>query len=145
LSRCGMVTGVQTCALPISVLRHLHAQIKPGEFFVHQTASFSSQQDADCLNDLYRMMRTQKWYPTVDFLCTCLREEGWVVMEISPALPLHLNNDDLMERYNLDQTDICLIRDQLPGNSIVPADVFKKTETGFSAFLHYWIYVCTPL
>jgi SAM-dependent methyltransferase len=126
------------------VLRHLHAQVQPGEFFVHQTASFSRRDDANCLNNLYQMMRTQKWYPTVDFLCKCLREEGWNVLEVCPALPLRLKSDDLMQRYNLGETDIHRIRDRWSRNSSVQEDVFKLTDNGFWAFLHYWIYVCTP-
>jgi SAM-dependent methyltransferase len=125
-------------------LRHLCAQAKPGEFFVHQTASFSLLQDANCLNEIYQMMRTQKWYPTVDFLCKCLRAEGWQVVEVLPGLPLPLTSGDLMKRYDLDQTDILRISDRLSRNFLVSEEVFKKTGDSFCAFLHYWIYVCTP-
>jgi SAM-dependent methyltransferase len=125
------------------VLRHLRAQAKPGEYFVHQTASFRRRQDADCLNGLYNMMRTQKWYPTVDFLCGCLRAEGWQVLEVLPVLPLQLTCDDLMQRYHLDRKDVLRISDRLSLNSLVSDKVFKKTSDGFCAFLHYWIYVCT--
>jgi len=128
-----------------AVLRHLHAQIQPTEFFVHQTASFRRQEDADCLNDLYRMMRTNKWYPTVDILCKCLRDEGWQVVEILPCLPLPLTNDDLAQRYSLDQADMSRISDQLFRSPIVSEDILKKTDDGFCAFLHYWMYVCTPI
>jgi hypothetical protein len=126
------------------VLRHVRAQAKQGEFFVHQTASFLRQQDANCMNEIYHMMRTQKWYPTVDFLCTCLRAEQWRVLEILPALPLPLTSGDLMQRYHLDQTDILTINARLSRNPLRSEDVFKKTDDGFCAFLHYWIYVCTP-
>jgi SAM-dependent methyltransferase len=125
------------------VLRHLRAQAKPGECFVHQTASFCRRRDANCLNELYKMMGTQKWYPTVDFLCECLRAEGWQVLEVLPVLPLQLTCDDLMQRYHLDQKDVLHIRDRLSQNSLVSDEVFKKTDDGFCAFLHYWIYVCT--
>lgn len=126
------------------VLRHLRAQTKPSEFFVHQTASFSRQEDADFLNTLYKMLRTPKWYPTVSFLCECLREEGWEVLEVSPAPPLRLKDDALMKRYSLGRAEIQRIGDLLSRNSSVPGDVFVKTGKGFSAFLHYWLYVCTP-
>jgi len=126
------------------VLRHLYAQIRPGEFFVHQTASFRRQEDADCLNNLYRMMRTKKWYPTVDFICKCLRDEGWQVVEIIPCAPLQLTHDELAQRYNLDQTTMLHIKDQLFHSPIVSEDVLKKTDDGFCVFLHYWMYVCTP-
>jgi hypothetical protein len=124
------------------VLRHLRAQAKQGEYFVHQTASFYSRRDANCLNELYQMMRTQKWYPTVNFLCKCLGAEGWRVLEVLPVLPLKLACDDLMQRYHLDQKDVLRIRDRLCRNSLVSDKVFKKTDDGFCAFLHYWIYVC---
>jgi hypothetical protein len=90
------------------------------------------------------MMRTQKWYPTVAFLRRALRMEEWKVLEVAPAPPLRLKDTDLAQRYNLDQADIRRIRDRLPRDPGVPEDVFTKTDEGFCAFLHYWIYVCTP-
>jgi hypothetical protein len=127
-----------------AALRHLSAQIRPAEFFVHQTASFRRQEDADCLNTLYRMMGTNKWYPTVDFLCTSLRDEGWKVVEVLPCLPLPLTSDELAQRYSLDQKTMSRIRDQLFRSPIVSEDVLNETDDGFCSFLHYWIYVCTP-
>jgi len=126
------------------VLRHIREQLRPGEFFVHQTASFQRQQDADCLNTLYHLMRSPKWYPTVDALCGCLREEGWHVLEVCPAPPLRLRSDDLMSRYTLDETDLRRILEERSLTSAVPDDVFQKTDPSFCAFLHYSIYVCTP-
>ena len=126
------------------VLRHVRAQTEPGEYFVHQTASFSRRQDADCLNELYAMMETEKWYPTVAFLRKSLCAEGWNVLEVCRAAPLRLKSEDLMQRYHLDQKDICRIRDRLLRKTGVPADVVTITAGGFCAFLHYWTYVCTP-
>ena len=124
------------------VLRHLHSQTRPGELFVHQTASFRRRQDADCLNELYAMMRTEKWYPTVDFLRESLEAEGWEVLEILPAPPLPLTDESLAQRYNLSQSDLDRIGNELPREDTVADDVIKKTDGRFCAFLHYWIYVC---
>jgi SAM-dependent methyltransferase len=126
------------------VLRHIRALLRPGEFFVHQTASFKRQQDADCLNTLYHLMRTPKWYPTVDTLCGCLREEGWRVLEVCPAPSLRLRSDDLMSRYDLDETDVRRILEDPAFTSAVPDDVFQKNDRAFCAYLHYSIYVCSP-
>lgn len=126
------------------VLRHLRSQAQPGEFFVHQTASFRHRQDADCLNELYQIMRTQKWFPTVDFMCECLRAEGWEVLEVLPALPLPLTHKELMQRYHLSHAECLHVSDRLSQPPLVSEDIFKKTGDGFCAFLHYWIYVCTP-
>jgi len=125
-------------------LRNLRTQTRPGEVFVHQTASFRHQQDADCLNELYQIMRTPKWYPTVDFLRECLRDEEWQVLEVLPGLPLSLTNEELMQRYDLSPTEILRISDQLCQKPLLSEAVFKRTDNGFCAFLHYWIYVCTP-
>ncbi len=126
------------------VLRHLRTQVQTGEYFVHQTASFLHQHDADCMNELYQIMRTPKWYPTVSFLCECLRHEGWHVLEVLPGLPLTLTNEELRQRYDLSQAELLRISDQLTQHSLASEDIFKKTDDGFCAFLHYWIYICTP-
>ena len=122
-------------------LRHLRSRAKSGEFFVHQTASFRRQQDADCLNELYQIMRTDKWYPTVDFMRESLEAEGWHVLEVLQAPPLPLTDQSLMQRYDLDTSDIARISDALPRDPSVLDDVINKTDTGFCAYLHYGIYV----
>lgn len=126
------------------VLRHLRAQIKPGEFFVHQTASFRHVHDADCMNAIYRMMQTHKWYPTVDPLCDALKSEGWRVLKVLPSPSLPLTEQDLARRYHLDPAVCDQIRERFAQDSRVSEDVFKQDEEGFCAYLHYWIYVCTP-
>lgn len=128
----------------LPVLRHVRTQARAGEFFVHQSASFRRQKDADCLNELYKSMRTQKWYPTVDVLCERLKAEGWEVREVLPATPLPLRDVELMQRYHLSQAERVCISEQLSQNHQVSEDVFNKNGDGFCAFLHYWIYVCTP-
>jgi hypothetical protein len=125
------------------LLRHVRAQARGGEFFVHQTASFRDPRDADCLNALYRMMRTQKWYPTVGFLHRCLADEGWKVIEVLPSPPLVLTAEDLARRYSLDEADISRIRDCLSRDFPGRDGAFTPEGSGFRAFLHYWIYVCS--
>ena len=125
-------------------LRHLRFQARSGEFFIHQTASFKHSQDAGCLNSLYRLMRTQKWYPTVELMKNCLKSQGWQVLEVLPAPILPLSSSDLMERYGIDRKDMIEIGMQLSRDHHVEADVFGKEGDDFCAFLHYWIYVCAP-
>ncbi len=132
------------CAGLRRVLRHLRAQARPGEFFVHQTASFRRRRDAEVLNALYRMMRTSKWYPTAAVLRKALRAAGWKVLEVRPAPPLRLNERDMAERYRLSSADVRRIRDRLSRLPRVPRNVFRATPGGFRALLHYHIYVCAP-
>ncbi len=125
------------------VLRHLRAQARPGEYFIHQTACFVRPSDAALLNRLYHMMRTPKWYPTVTGLEEGLEAEGWRVLGVHPAPPLCLRSEDLRRRYHLEAADVARIRERLGGNAGVPAEVFRLTERdGFCAHLHYRIWVC---
>lgn len=126
------------------VVRHIHAQVGQGEFWLHQTASFENAADADCLNTLYSMIRTTKWYPTVTFMRQCLNDEGWQVREILPCPPLPLTSAALAARYGLSAADIGDIRKRLGTGVPVPDTVFQRTDDGFCAYLHYWLYVCTP-
>ncbi len=124
------------------VLRHLRRQIRPGEWFVHQTASFQHRRDADCLNELYRLMRSPKWYPDVAFLREGLEAEGWRVADLAPVPPLPLTSQDLAERYHLTPGDLQRILERLPTDPAVPPSVFAKTPDAFCAHLHYHLFIC---
>lgn len=126
------------------VLSHLRAQARSGEFFVHQTASFVRQRDADCLNRIYTAMGTTKWYPTVAFLRQALRRAGWKVLAVHPAPALRLKSGDLAERYHLDRTAIDRIRMRISCGPRPPANVCRPTADGFCAFLHYHVFICAP-
>ncbi len=123
-------------------LRYLRTQIKKGEFFIHQTASFKDAKDADCLNMLYKMMRTEKWYPTVEQLTSNLAETGWDVLSVQQAPPLPLFSTDLGRRYTLNQQNVDHIRSTIPDEFDVSEDVFRLFPEGFQANLFYYIFVC---
>jgi cyclopropane fatty-acyl-phospholipid synthase-like methyltransferase len=124
------------------LLRHLRHQAGEGEFFLHQSASFDNEEDAACLNALYRHMRTHKWYPTVNDLKERLVGSGWRVTATAPAPTLLLTSDDLGRRYALDTNDLIRIRDTMAREFGETNSVFQITSSGFQASLHYNIYTC---
>jgi len=126
------------------VLEHIRTQMRPGEYFIHQTASFYDQRHADCLNAIYGMMRTDKWYPTVDSLRRSLQDSGFDVLDISPAPTLTLSSDDLSSRYGLSAADVERIRERISRDFTVPGSVFREEDDGFCAHLDYHIYTCAP-
>jgi len=128
-----------------AAIRHIREQARPGDYFIHQSASFSNSYDADCINRLYNLLNTGKWYPTIDFMKECLLAENWHVEEICPALPLKLRSEDLMQRYHLDDAGINRIGEQLFQNSNCSENILVKTDGGFCASLNYSIYICTPI
>jgi hypothetical protein len=126
----------------LPLLHHLRDQSKDGEFFVHQTASFDTDEEAVCINTLYRHMRTRKWYPTVNDLTRRLADAAWRVTATIPAPPLRLTSDDLGQRYALDAREIAHIRDLMVHEFGEANRVFQVTSSGFHASLDYRIYTC---
>jgi SAM-dependent methyltransferase len=124
------------------LLHHLRGQAEKGEFFLHQSASFDGEEEAACLNALYRQMHTHKWYPTVSDLKRRLAEAGWRVDTVTPAPPLLLTSEDLGLRYALDTNEIRRIRDRMASDFGEMDHVFQLTPSGFLARLHYRIYTC---
>ena len=126
----------------LPLLRHLRDQAKEGEFFVHQSASFENEEEAACLNALYRHMRTLKWYPTVNDLKRRLVDSGWRVTDTISAPSLLLTSDDLSQRYALDARYLAHIRDMMAIEFGGMNSIFRLTPSGFNADLHYQIFTC---
>jgi len=123
-------------------LRHLRSQLVEGEFFVHQSACFADWGDAACLNQVYGMMGTEKWYFTIDELEVALEEAGFSLCEIGPAPPLLLDSGDLAERYGLGADLVASIREEVGRESGQRPGVFTSSGEGFTAWLQYSIFVC---
>ena len=128
-----------------SFLQHLRSQMKAGEFFIHQTASFALRRDANCMNSIYEQMGTGKWYPTIRGLRKLLKDAGWSVVSVSRAPNLPLSSDDLARRYGLSRDAVLRIRKELISRDNEIEGVFVKTPDGFCAYLHYYIYTCVAV
>lgn len=124
------------------LVNHIRSQTLPGEFWVHQTACFERQEDAACLNALYRKMHTGKWYPTVQKLHEGLIEANWNVVSIQSAPTLNLASEELGARYGLSPSDLKRIQREMVAEYGCDSPVFHAAATGFQAHLHYRIWCC---
>lgn len=124
------------------LLRHLRGQLRRGELFVHQSACFEDSEDAACLNRIYEMMKTGKWYFAIDELEAALEEAGFVLSEVRTAPPLRLDSGDLAERYDLGAEEVASIREEVARDFGERPGVFTTSAGGFSAWLHYSIFTC---
>ncbi|HUU22427.1 MAG TPA: hypothetical protein VM389_07805 [Phycisphaerae bacterium] len=124
------------------LLEHIRAQMIAGEAFVQQTACFAESRDAECMDVLYRRMRTDKWYPTLDELRAEIEGAGWTVREVEHAPPLALTSDALAERYSLRDDEMRAIRADLRDRFGPVAGVFLPKADGFTSWLHYHIITC---
>ena len=122
------------------VLRHIRRQAKAGEVFIHQTACFENETDAQCINFLYQAMHTPKWYPTVGELKERLLEAHWEVIDEHPAPPLKLSSAELGRRYGLNMPMMESISRKLLDQFGNIDHVFQYGENEFVAHLHYRIF-----
>lgn len=124
------------------LLSHLRAQMRAGEYFIHQSACFWLGSHRSCLNLLYQRMETGKWYPLVAELEFLLERAGWEVVEVAEAPRLLLDSASLAERYHLTEGKVLEIRDELLATFGPVPHVCEPEEDGFTAWLHYHVFTC---
>jgi predicted TPR repeat methyltransferase len=126
----------------LPLLCHLRGQLCEGELFVHQSACFADDGDAACLNRVYEMMKTEKWYFTIEDLEAALEKAGFSLSEVRSAPPLRLDSGDLAERYGLGAEQVASIREEVGREFGERLGVFSSAGEGFTAWLHYSIFTC---
>lgn len=124
------------------LLAHLRSQVNRGEALIHQSACFAETRGADCLNALYRKMRTEKWYPEIPHLRTALEACGWRVAEVIPAPPLPLTASALALRYQLSPEEMSAIRREMTDEFGNLPGLLTLEPGGFTAWLHYSVFSC---
>jgi O-methyltransferase involved in polyketide biosynthesis len=127
------------------LLQHIRSQLKTGEIFIHQTACFQDIRDAQCLNLLYKLMTTEKWYTTVNTLKSILTEVGFYVYDICQSPNLQLDSTDLTERYHLNPHQITLIQKQIEQQYGQKPLVYTCSPDHFKAWLHYNLFSCRAI
>ncbi len=124
------------------LLQHLRGQLRPEELFVHQSACYHLQKDADLMNHLYQRMETGKWFFTEEKLKERLEHAGFLVREVIPAPRLEMRSLDLGERYGLGPEQRISLGREI-GQLYDPSpETFVCNEDGFIAWLHFSIFTC---
>jgi len=124
-----------------AILQHIRKQAREGEMFIHQSACFEKEEEADCLNTLYREMGSPKWYPVIHELRDTMAATNWDVLDMVNAPPLKLSSTELGQRYGLDEQALRKIRIKLLDEFGNIENVFHLDKKNFTAYLHYRIYV----
>jgi len=127
------------------LLRHIGSQLECGEYFIHQTACFNKSCDADCLNEIYDMMKTGKWYPTVSTLISSLEVSGFEVESLIEVPSLPLKMEELSERYAIDLNDFKSRLNFWKEKYFDLNDVIVFSDKSFTAYLHYKIFICRKI
>ncbi|RQW78404.1 MAG: class I SAM-dependent methyltransferase [Methanothrix sp.] len=127
------------------LLKHLHRQLNPGEIFVHQSACFARQEDADLMSHLYERMETGKWFFTTDELTARLENAGFSVRAVTLAPSLEMSSVDLGERYDLDEEEKAAIRMEIEEKFGCGQKIFAREGKEFRATLCYCIFTCEAM
>ena len=124
------------------VLKHLREQMRPGEWFVHQSACFEEPEDARTLTRLYHMMGTEKWYPPKVEMRDRLEQVGFEVATEKSAPPLGLASDEVMVRYHFGERERAEMIRELAQSPEGKQGVFEVEKKDFMAYLHYFVFGC---
>lgn len=124
------------------LLRHLQSQLRPGEIFVHQSACYQLQKDADLMNHLYQRMETRKWFFTEKKLKERLKHADFLVREAIPAPRLEMRSLDLGERYGLGPEQRISLGREIERLYDPNPEIFVCCKDGFIAWLHFCIFTC---
>ncbi|MEJ2126275.1 MAG: class I SAM-dependent methyltransferase [Candidatus Bathyarchaeota archaeon] len=127
------------------ILQQIRNLLKNGEIFIHQTACFEKITDAQCLNEIYKLMDTQKWYTTINVLKSVLTDVGFQVYEVCTASNLQLESNDLVERYHLNSERVKIIQEQIEQKYGQKTHIFTCSPGNFTAWLHYTIFSCKAI
>jgi hypothetical protein len=127
------------------MLQHIRSLLKNGEIFIHQTACFQNIIDAQCLNEIYKLMGTKKWYTTIDALKFVLNEVGFQVYDICTASNLQLDSTELTERYQLNPEQVTLIQKQIEQKYDQKTQIYSCSPHHFTTWLHYNIFSCKAI
>lgn len=124
----------------LPALQNIRAQMKPGEYFIHQTACFEDGLAAECLNFVYAGMGTKKRYPTDEDLRGLLEETGFAVCEARPGPALTLTSAELGRRYGLSPARMARVGREVGEGFGQRPGVFRTGQDGWTAWLHYRIF-----
>ncbi|MCX6996005.1 MAG: class I SAM-dependent methyltransferase [Kiritimatiellaeota bacterium] len=129
----------------LPTLQHLRAQLRPGEYFVHQSACCAEQGAADSLNRLYALMETGKWYPIRAHLQALLASAGWRITAMAAAPSLLLEDAALAARYRLTPAQLADLHAALRASGDNLRGVLETTPAGFRAWLPYTVFTCVAV
>jgi len=123
-------------------LVHLRGQLKPGEWFVHQSGCSDDVEAALALDVLFEMLGVDKWVPSKEAFRRLLAGAQFEVAEDFPMPPLGMPSDELALRYGVAPETLAKIKADLQRTCANRPDLFQLTPSGFTFNFPYRVFVC---
>jgi len=126
-------------------LSHVRGQMKPGEWFVHQSGCSEDIEAALALDVLFELMGVEKWVPHKEALMRLLGQAGFEITEGFPVPPLGMSSEELVFRYGVSPQAIKRIGADLQRTYANRPDFFKITPAGFIFNFPYRVFLCKAI
>lgn len=126
-------------------LCHVRGEMRPGEWFVHQSGCTEDPEASVLLNRLFEMMGVDKWVPGRDAFVQMLTEARLEVRENFLMPPIGMVSEELAYRYGVSPEDMKSIEAELRGTCAGRPDMFKTTPAGFVFNFPYRVFLCSAV
>lgn len=123
-------------------LKHLRDQMKPGEWFVHQSGCTDDIEAELALDVFFEMAGVDKWVSQRDALIGLLEKEGFAVREDFPVPALRMPSETAAMRYRLAPERLAAIEADLRRACADRPDLFAVAPSGFVLNFPYRVFLC---
>lgn len=123
-------------------LNHVRGQMKPGEWFVHQSGCATDVEGALALDVLFEQMGVGKWVPHKEAFARLLVQAGFEITDDFPVPAMAMASEELAVRYGVAPDVIAQIGLDLRRTCTNRPDLVKFTPSGFAFNFPYRVFLC---
>jgi hypothetical protein len=123
-------------------LAHLRAQMKTGEWFIHQSGCSDDVEAALALDVLFEMMGVDKWVPHKEAFVRLMVQAGFEITEDFPLPAVDMISEEMAFRYGVSPETLSKIEADLRRTCANRPDMFRTTPGGFVFSFPYRVFVC---
>ncbi|MDP2991453.1 MAG: class I SAM-dependent methyltransferase [Kiritimatiellota bacterium] len=123
-------------------LDHVRGQLKPGEWFVHQSGCAEDAEGALALDVLFEQMGVGKWVPHKEAFARLLVQAGFEITDDFPVPAVEMVSEELAVRYGVSPDDLARIEADLRRTCSNRPDLVKFAPSGFAFNFPYRVFLC---
>jgi len=123
-------------------LGHVRGQMKPGEWFVHQSGCSGDVEAALALDVLFEQMGVDKWVPNKEAFVRLLVHAGFEIKDDFSVPAVEMASEELAARYGVAPDTMARINADLQRTCSNRPDLVRFTPSGFAFNFPYRVFLC---
>lgn len=123
-------------------LSHVRSQMKPGEWFVHQSGCSGDVEAALALDVLFEQMGVDKWVPDKEAFAQLLVQAGFEIKDDFVVPEVEMASEELGGRYGVAPDILARIKADLQRTCSNRPDLVRFTPSGFAFSFPYRVFLC---